>query len=70
MILFQYAHCVFVPWSIFQTLRAPPPIFPYYILVLFIMRLLKASCHLEEGPAAGSDKWIRDGIHPQARLGQ
>lgn len=62
---------VFVSWSIYQTLGDPPPIFPYHILVLFfVMRLLKASCHLGEGPAAGSDKWIIDGIHPGARLGQ
>lgn len=62
--------CVFALQSIFfQTSGAPPPIFPYYILMLFIMRLLKASCHLEEGLAAGSDKWITDGIHPQGQTG-
>lgn len=49
---------------------AHPPIFPYYNLVLFLMRQLKATCHLEEGPAASHDKWIIDGIHPGARLGQ
>lgn len=37
--------------------------------MLFIMRLLKASCHLEEGLAVGSDKWITDGIHPQGQTG-
>lgn len=53
----------------FSGLGPLPPIFPYYILMLFIMRLLQASCHLEEGPAAGSDKWITDGIHPPGQTG-
>lgn len=51
------------------TSPSPPSIFPYYILLLFIMRLLKASCHLEEGPAASSDKWITDGIHTSGQTG-
>lgn len=42
----------------------------FFFLPFFVMRLLKASCHLGEGPAAASDKWIIDGIHPEARLGQ
>lgn len=62
MVIFSFA--VFI-----SALQLPPPISPYCIRVLFVMRLLKASCHLEEGPAAASDKWITDGIHPPGQTG-
>lgn len=63
--------CVFVSQSNYETPGEPSPHIPIlHPGALFIMRLLKASCHLDEGPAASSDKWIIDGIHPGARLGQ